>query len=439
MPTLQAMAVRNDTTTIERELDWQGRVDGDAAKCTSFKDQCLSQSTFRAFAFMKGKSPVVHMAHSIGQFFGMSGLALDVQGKQIGFIRDRMNGRCPVPFILPPVNTWSWQKTQYVNDTARFTTHYESMENADKRWSPRVGEGEQGVIEAPLPRLLALPKFVAQFLCGQGGTCLPHKLRTHICDRIDSGEFNVPAEKWQLLLNWCLAASQEREGTSLLNIGLPEPALCQDQEFLEWCEHRLLSTLGPANTTPVGAHARCGGEGDLQMVERITNNMERSFLAGVHALAPTLAGAARQAGIGHKESGGDDVGGKLYTKNNMAALKGYCGVDTPGGIPTIWDSFQQTREIALHRHNLRVAMTQWSKTTGKDINKAPFFTEQTIKDIVGLTFNPGEAVPTFSSAQRGISILTCRPKSVIEVETIKDFEEARRATAHTAQFNEVRR
>ena len=84
-------------------------------------------------------------------------------------------------------------------------------------------------------------------------------------------------------------------------------------------------------------------------------------------------------------------------------------------------------------------MSQWSKTTGKDIDKAPFFTEQTVKDIVSLNFNPGEAVPTFSSAQRGISILTCRPKSAQEVESIKDFEEAWHTTAHTAQFNEVRR
>jgi hypothetical protein len=102
------------------------------------------------------------------------------------------------------------------------------------------------------------------------------------------------------------------------------------------------------------------------------------------------------------------------------------------GIPIIWDSFQQTKEIALHRHNLRVGMSQRSKNTGKDIDKAQFFTEQMIKDIVSLNFNPGEAVPTFSSAQWGISILMCRPKSAHEVETIKDFEEARRAMAHTA-------
>jgi hypothetical protein len=82
-------------------------------------------------------------------------------------------------------------------------------------------------------------------------------------------------------------------------------------------------------------------------------------------------------------------------------------------------------------------MTKWAKETGKEIDKAPFFTEQTIKDIVTLNFNPGEAVPTYASAQRGVSILTCRPKTAQEVETIKDNEEARRVTAHTAQFNEV--
>jgi hypothetical protein len=83
-------------------------------------------------------------------------------------------------------------------------------------------------------------------------------------------------------------------------------------------------------------------------------------------------------------------------------------------------------------------MTKWAKHTGKEIDKAPFFTEQTIKDIIGLNFNPGKAVPTYGSAQRGISILTCPPKMAHEVETIKDNEEARRIMAHTAQFKEVR-
>ena len=165
--------------------------------------------------------------------------------------------------------------------------------------------------------------------------------------------------------------------------------------------------------------------------------MGRSFLAGVQALTLTIAGAARQGG--YTKEGGDNVGGKLYSENNVVALKGYCGVVDPHGIRAIWDAFQQTRELAQHRHNFRVGMMMWSKQTGMDIDKAHFFTEATIKDIVSLNFNPGEAVPTYLSTQREISILTCRPKSVHKVELIKDFEESRRTTAHTAQFNEVRR
>jgi hypothetical protein len=162
-------------------------------------------------------------------------------------------------------------------------------------------------------------------------------------------------------------------------------------------------------------------------------------MVGMQALAPTIAGAARQGGPYKWDSGGNGMGGRLYSENNVTTLKGYCGVVDPVNIHTIWDSFQQMQEIAAHHHNIRIAMTTWAKQTGKEIDKAPFFTEQTIKDIVGLNFNLGEAVPAYASAQRGISILTCRPKTAHEVETIKDFEEARGATAHTAQFNEVRR
>ncbi len=63
-----------------------------------------------------------------------------------------MNGRYPVPFLLPPQNAWTWQKTKYVNNTARFTTHYESAANFKKLWATGGGEGDPDVIEVALPR-----------------------------------------------------------------------------------------------------------------------------------------------------------------------------------------------------------------------------------------------------------------------------------------------
>jgi hypothetical protein len=310
---------------------------------------------FRAFAFMKGKSPVVHMAHSIGQFFSMSGLALDVQGKVIGFIGDRGNGRYPFPFLLPPQNTWTWAKTKYLDDLGAFEDHFNDPAAGDKLWN--TDAVDDTLTEKLLPRLLALPTFIAEFINAQGGACPPHKLCTFIKDHINEGGTQIQQQKWQLLLDWCVAAAQEKNETSILNIGTPDPALCQDREFIDWCNQRIQITLGE-DVRPLGgeAHGQGGGTRDLQLVEQISNNMGRSFLAGVQALAPTIAGAARQGGNTKEE--GDDVGGKLYSKNNVATLKGYCGVVEPGGIPTIWDTFQQTKELASHQHNLRIGMTK---------------------------------------------------------------------------------
>jgi len=104
---LRTIKNRQEDAVIGRELDWQSRVEGDQAKSNTFRDQAVNQTTFRAFAFMKGRSPMVHMAHSVGQFFGMLGTAANIQGKYIGFIGDRGNGRHPVPLILPPPNVWA--------------------------------------------------------------------------------------------------------------------------------------------------------------------------------------------------------------------------------------------------------------------------------------------------------------------------------------------
>jgi len=78
---IKMLANRQDNAVIGCELDWQSRVEGDQAKSIAFRDQTVNKTTFREFTFMKGKSPVVHMAHSVRQFFGMSGLATEVQGK----------------------------------------------------------------------------------------------------------------------------------------------------------------------------------------------------------------------------------------------------------------------------------------------------------------------------------------------------------------------
>jgi hypothetical protein len=76
-----------------------------------------------------------------------------------------------------------------------------------------------------------------------------------VSDHIDGGELQVLPDKWQLVLDWCLAAAQGgNKGTSILNLWSPKPALCQDPEFLEWCELCLNTTLGQEPQQAMGQY-----------------------------------------------------------------------------------------------------------------------------------------------------------------------------------------
>jgi hypothetical protein len=136
-----------------------------------------------------------------------------------------------------------------------------------------------------------------EFLRKQGGGHVCHTNCKKLCQTTSTGVgLQIQPDKWQLLLDWCLAAAQGgNNGMSILILGSLEPALCQDSEFLEWCELRLNTTLGQEQQQATGQY-NGGGPGSLQLVEQITSNMGLSFMTGVQALAPSIAGAARQGG-----------------------------------------------------------------------------------------------------------------------------------------------
>jgi len=194
----------------------------------------------------------------------MWGTAADVQGKYIGFIGDRGNGQHPVPFVLPPQNMWAWTKIKFLNERNNFENHFEERENWDQLWT--TGAKEDMLTDKMLPRLLPLPSFIAEYIQAQGWTCLLYHHYMYIRDHLD-GDTTIDPERWRLILDWCIATAQEKNDSSLLkNIGTPELALCQDPEFLDWCERRLDFTLGEEVRVATVAQ-RGGGEGarDLQL------------------------------------------------------------------------------------------------------------------------------------------------------------------------------
>ena len=175
---------RNDAF-VAGELAWQSKVEGEAARMSAFKDQALGLMAFWRFAFMKPKSPAIQLAHSLGEYFGLSGLSPELQDRQVAFIGDRGPGQIPFLVLLPPNNLWALVKTKgYLNITA-FTTHYEDDANANRLWMLGVA-GDQ-LSDVNVPRLLALPHFVTDFIVSTGH-CLPHMLRKRITEHNDGKE-----------------------------------------------------------------------------------------------------------------------------------------------------------------------------------------------------------------------------------------------------------
>ena len=78
-----------------------GQCSREKKKVEEFGEQALGMQSFRAYAFMKGKSPVIHMGHSVGTFFNIGGMAGDIQGKVLMFVGDRTMTRDPTPVMFP--------------------------------------------------------------------------------------------------------------------------------------------------------------------------------------------------------------------------------------------------------------------------------------------------------------------------------------------------
>jgi hypothetical protein len=188
-------------------------------------------------------------------------------GKHITLVGDCGNEHYPVSFTPPKKNAWVWTKAKYLCNNARFGTFYDDEDNKDKLLLTGASEAE--LTENPLPRL-ALPTFVVEFLRKQGGG-MSATQTAKICVRPhQGGGIEGPPDKWQLVLDWCLAVEQGGDnGTSILNLGSPEPALCQDLDFLKWCELHLKTTLGQGPQQEMGQY-NGGGPGSLQLVKQIT-------------------------------------------------------------------------------------------------------------------------------------------------------------------------
>ena len=74
---------------------------------------------------------------------------------------------------------------------------------------------------------------------------------------------------------------------------------------------------------------------------------------------------------------------------------GYSNLLNTSDIPRIWGKFQQSKELANNRPELKKGMECWERMKLITIEKAIIFIKLTVEDIIKLSFTTGGSVAGF--------------------------------------------
>jgi len=103
--------------------------------------------------------------------------------------------------------------------------------------------------------------------------------------------------------------------------------------------------------------------------------------------------------------------GKELDVYNWAKLCGWAGVERTDQLPPLWTGWVSTTSRDTQHDHLIRRMRQWSIAINYPVNPTIEFFKQAMEDFVNLRLNPGEYVPTFKNAYKGMSGLLCMPTS----------------------------
>ena len=459
-------------TVVERELQWQNESMAESeTEQQEFRDEMLQQQTLRAFVLIQENSPYLTICHSVGKFFNPPGEnAKPLHGKYIGVMGDRTEYRDPIPVILPAL-AWEW-KTPVVHTAVAaikefytVATNYDRLYQANetpsgestakgKRKDTKAAQKSSVVYvnderEVSAPFLLAIPSYILGRLSIRA-YWTPWDLLQVVEDGMREYDGQIEKESWNVMRDWCLAACQPAGATPHSHMAIRVSPVSQlDGSFDRWLDYRLNMTMGKRHVNTAGLsapqklmaapgahqgsppHHRQGGITSSDLATEVG----RGIALGLQAV--TNAGLALP-GQGVKSamaSAGETA--KIYSPDAIAAIKGFSGTADINQIPTIWATFQTTKNVDVQRRHLHFGMEQWARSQGVEIDRGVFFEQKSIEDIVNLRFNPGQGVAQFKSAERGLSLLICRTRTPEEIERVRDREAAEQLTQATRVLEEA--
>ncbi len=195
----------------------------------------------------------------------------------------------------------------------------------------------------------------------------------------------MASDKWELVLNWCLMAAQpDSKGDSLVAFAVDAVTEGGDKYLGRWIEQRLDSTMRPRPFAPQGGKAPgVAGPNNLHQVSvMMATEVGKGVALGLRALEPLCLDTSAQGGTANTETKG-------YTKEDIASLMGFSGVDSGRNLQAIWDIFSASsrKNIDAYWRHISAQMKQWSFDRHIRIDTSIYLEQEMIKAIVELPIN----------------------------------------------------
>lgn len=421
-------------------LDWQSSRRGEVEEQKRFREDALAFPSLLVFATMRKKSPFIYLVHSAGVYPNIPGADQAWKGKAVGFLGDKTRFANPQMIELGKTVAWAWDDPAICRDTTAMKAHYDRPANKEKFWAP---PGDAVRVRTVCPRMLALPPDCVAFCAEERRT--PAQLLGHITNTLEAS--GIDPCHYELALDWCCMAAHAGTGanatSSILSFAMPA-VLGSSEHLHEWAHHRLALTL----TSPTSKKANHDSSqlSQAQQSPRNFGSRPSGTAVEVGLLAQVTAAvvAAFRAGNGvdstetpARGTGRTSDEPKAYSEYQLAKLKGFCCVRNESGLPPIWEYFRSTKEVDAQRAKLVESMQSWAKNHDAQINRGVYFDKSTMDEIVKLEFCPGTPTAYLNTAEQGMSLLICRPRTGNETADIRSKEHAMQLTAQNHTLAEA--
>eukprot|EP00956_Cyclotella_meneghiniana_P025060 scaffold51458_cov24-Cyclotella_meneghiniana.AAC.1 len=249
----------------------------------------------------------------MGKYFGP---IADINGKIIARSGEWTSLAAPYLLQMPDINTGNWQKVKYCDDMVLLADFHSLAENRGKCFE-RPDDAQMA--ETELPMIIYLPSMVALFACEKERTT--QELLEFVMTLANEGTAGIEAADIELLKNWLMAAGQKQKSDANRwshPLGItekPQAVMCGEISFLRWADNLMKGYLGQGPHSVMSPAQAQGGE---------------ATAAALQSVAGIFTDYTKDQKRAWKEQSKAKTEGSMLDEYDMAALKGFAGVNSAG-------------------------------------------------------------------------------------------------------------